>query len=110
MIKTLTLLSLALTVVSGQDVVAGFKAEGVLDDVLIEAPPALLEVKYVEQDVKAELGNTLAVSKTGSQPEVIFAGAKRGQQYTLGRPGSLTMYTICTFYYLFSPTCSHGGP
>ena len=107
MIKTLALLYLALSAVSGQDVVASFKE--VVEDVLVVAPPALLEVKYVEQDVKAELGNTLAVSKAGSQPEVSFAGAESGKQYTLGERTEAWQprYDVMSVFCL---TCSHGGP
>ena len=83
------MLSIATIIVSGQDVVTKFQEEevaGAPGGVLSEAPKLLLSVDYEEQEVSADLGNTLPVSKTGSQPKVAFADAKSASKYTLGEP------------------------
>jgi len=85
--RGLYLLSIATIIVSGQDVVTKFQEEevaGAPGGVLSEAPKLLLSVDYEEQEVSADLGNTLPVSKTGSQPKVAFSEAKSGNKYTLG--------------------------
>lgn len=81
--KSIALLALSILTVSGQDVSARFEKEGVVEDVLTVAPKELLEVRYEEQEVSAELGNTLAVSKTGSQPLVRYSEASSRKMYTL---------------------------
>ena len=109
--KRLYLLSLATILVSGQDVLTRFKEEevaGAPGGVLSEAPEKLLEVRYEEQEVAADLGNNLAVSKTQSQPRVTFADAKSRNKYTLGEPRhtlSQNSYNI-TIIIIFS----YGGP
>ena len=85
--RGLYLLSIASILVSGQDVVNRFKEEevaGVPGGILSDAPGLLLSVRYEEQEVSADLGNTLPVSKTGSQPKVTFADANPASKYTLG--------------------------
>ena len=87
--RALYLLSIATVLVSGQDVATKFKEEevaGAPGGVVSEAPKLLLSVEYEEQEVSAELGNLLPVSKTGSQPKVAFSEAKSGNMYTLGEP------------------------
>ena len=96
--KRLYLLSLATILVSGQDVLTRFKEEevaGAPGGVLSEAPEKLLEVRYEEQEVAADLGNNLAVSKTQSQPRVTFADAKSRNKYTLGE----LRHTLSLNYY-----------
>ena len=81
------LLSIAAILVSGQDVAIRFKQEevaGAPGGVLSEAPENLLEVRYEEQEVAADLGNSLPVSKTQSQPRATFPEAKASNKYTLG--------------------------
>ena len=41
------------------------------------------QVEYVEEEVSAEYGNTLTVSKAQSKPKVTFPEAKAGKLYTL---------------------------
>ena len=85
--RGLYLLSIATVLVSGQDVANRFKEEevaGIPGGVLSEVPKLFLSVRYEEQEVSADLGNTLPVSKTGSQPKVTFAEANPGSKYTLG--------------------------
>ena len=41
------------------------------------------KVKYVEEEVSADFGNTLTVSKAQSKPKVTFPEAKAGKLYTL---------------------------
>jgi len=48
-----------------------------------EAPASGLTVEYVEEEVSAEYGNTLTVSKAQSKPKVTFPEAKAGKLYTL---------------------------
>merc|ERR1711997_250086 len=84
--RGLYLLSIASILVSGQDVVNRFKEEevaGVPGGILSDAPKLLLSVRYEDKEVSADLGNTLPVSKTGSQPKVTFAEANPGSKYTL---------------------------
>ena len=81
------MLSIAAILVSGQDVAIRFKQEevaGAPGGVLSEAPENLLEVRYEEQEVAADLGNSLPVSKTQSQPRATFPEAKASNKYTLG--------------------------
>ena len=40
-------------------------------------------MEYVEEEVSAEYGNTLTVSKAQSKPKVTFPEAKAGKLYTL---------------------------
>ena len=40
-------------------------------------------MEYVDEEVSAELGNTLGVSKTQSQPKVTYEGAVTSKMYTL---------------------------
>ena len=40
-------------------------------------------MKYVEEEVSADFGNTLTVSKAQSKPKVTFPEAKAGKLYTL---------------------------
>ena len=85
--KGLYLLSIATVLVSGQDVATKFKEEevaGAPGDVLTEAPKLLLSVEYVDKEVSADLGNTLPVGKTQSQPKVTFSEANSRNKYTLG--------------------------
>ena len=87
--KGLYLLSIATVLVSGQDVATKFKEEEVagapaLGRVLTEAPKLLLSVEYVDKEVSADLGNTLPVGKTQSQPKVTFSEANSRNKYTLG--------------------------
>merc|ERR1711963_1356716 len=49
-----------------------FKDEGVVKDVLSEAPKNQLSVDYVEEEVSVDLGNTLTVSKAQSKPKVVY--------------------------------------
>merc|ERR1711936_1076739 len=80
--KFLPLLTLAVTAVWGQ-VDKEFQDAELVDLVLPEPPNNELKVEYLEEKVEAELGNTLPVSKTSSQPRVTFSGAKPGKMYTL---------------------------
>ena len=84
--RGLYLLSITTILVSGQDVATKFQEDELVGAVLSEAPKSLLSVEYEEQGVVADLGNTLPVSKTGSQPKVAFADAKSASKYTLGEP------------------------
>lgn len=84
--KFLPLLTLAVTAVWGQ-VGKEFQDAELVDLVLPEPPNNELKVEYLEEKVEAELGNTLPVSKTSSQPRVTFSGAKPGKMYTLGERG-----------------------
>ena len=87
--KGIYLLSIATVLVSGQDVATKFKEDevaGAPGGVLTEAPKLLLSVEYEEQEVSAELGNILPVSKTQSQPKVAFSEANTKNKYTLGEP------------------------
>ena len=56
-----------------------FKDEGIVDTVLAKAPRAELKVEYVEEEVEAELGNTLTVAKAQSKPRVTYTGANPGK-------------------------------
>ena len=56
-----------------------FKDEGIVDTVLSKAPRAELKVEYVEEEVEAELGNTLTVAKAQSKPRVTYTGANPGK-------------------------------
>merc|ERR1711862_863186 len=60
-----------------------FKDEGVVKDVLSEAPKNQLSVDYVEEEVSVDLGNTLTVSKAQSKPKVVYEQAKDDKVYTL---------------------------
>ena len=40
-------------------------------------------MEYVEEEVSADFGNTLTVSKAQSKPKVTFPEAKAGKLYTL---------------------------
>ena len=96
--KSIALLALTILTVSGQDLAARFKQEGVVEDVLSVAPKELLEVRYEEQEVSADLGNRLAVSKTGSQPLVRYSEASGGKMYTLGERGSESVSRTSPYY------------
>merc|ERR1719184_12230 len=67
--------------VLGAGVSDKYAAAGVKPDVVSVAPPNLLQVEYPEGP--AALGDTLQVSKTGSQPLVSFPGADPDQLYTI---------------------------
>ena len=56
-----------------------FKDEGIVDTVLAKAPRAELKVEYVEEEVEAELDNTLTVAKAQSKPRVTYTGANPGK-------------------------------
>ena len=42
-----------------------------------------VQVEYVEEEVSADYGNTLAVSKSQSQPKITYEDANARKMYTL---------------------------
>merc|ERR1712235_8689 len=66
-----------------KDVSKKFKDEEVVKDVLSKVPKSKLKVEYVDEDISAEFGNTLGVSKTQSIPKVSYEAADAKKMYTL---------------------------
>eukprot|EP00092_Neocalanus_flemingeri_P001235 GFUD01001317.1.p1 GENE.GFUD01001317.1~~GFUD01001317.1.p1 ORF type:complete len:189 (-),score=60.19 GFUD01001317.1:81-647(-) len=82
MMKSCLGLVVLLTFVAAGDVEDKFVEDGVVSDVLTVAPSALLKATFTEGN-EANLGNTLQVSKTSTEPSVQYADAVVGQKYTI---------------------------
>ena len=80
------------------DVSAKFTVDDVVPDVVSAAPGDLVQVtcvlvivsatlfyQVVYDEGTADLGNSLQVSKTSSQPTVTYSDAERSQLYTVGK-------------------------
>jgi len=68
---------------NAQELSKKFKKEKVVSDVLSKVPAAKLKVEYVDEDISADLGNTLGVSNTQSIPKVSYEAADEKKMYTL---------------------------